>query len=150
MKYNKASAKIYGGEQNPRVYGTVLFRQTPGGVLVTAQICNLPNQGANNFGVFGFHIHEGSSCTGNAQDEFANVEGHFNPHFEEHPYHAGDLPPLFSNDGYAYMQVLTNRFNICDIIEKTVIIHSMHDDFTTQPSGNSGKKIACGKIEGAF
>ena len=45
------------------------------------------------------------------------------------------------------MSVLVNKFKLKDIIGKVVIIHDMPDDFTTQPSGNSGFKIACGKIE---
>lgn len=67
-----------------------------------------------------------------------------------HPLHVGDLPPLLENNGYAYMSVLTNKFKISDIIGKTVIIHDMPDDSTTQPSGNSGKKIACGVIRKGF
>lgn len=58
----------------------------------------------------------------------------------------GDLPPLIENNGYAYMQVLINKFKIKDILGKVIIIHDFPDDFTTQPSGNSGIKIACGKI----
>ena len=45
------------------------------------------------------------------------------------------------------MSVLLNKFSINEIIGKTVIIHDMPDDFTTQPSGNSGTKIACGVIQ---
>ncbi len=150
LKRCEATAKIYGGRQNPHIYGKVFFRQTPAGVIVTAQIHNLPVRAPSEFGVCGFHIHEGKSCSGNADDEFASAGSHFNPDYEEHPYHAGDLPPLFSNNGYAYMQVLTDRFSVCDIIGKVVIIHSMPDDFMTQPSGNSGTKIACGKIQKAF
>lgn len=45
------------------------------------------------------------------------------------------------------MTVLTNRFNIEEIIGKVVIIHDKPDDFVTQPSGNSGTKIACGEIK---
>ena len=45
------------------------------------------------------------------------------------------------------MCVLVNKFKIKDIIGKVVIIHDSPDDFTTNPSGNSGKKIACGKIK---
>ena len=44
------------------------------------------------------------------------------------------------------MSVLINKFKIRDILGKVIIIHDMPDDFTSQPSGNSGKKIACGKI----
>ena len=57
------------------------------------------------------------------------------------------MPPLFSNKGYAFMIFLTDRFKVDEIIGKTVIIHSMPDDFKTQPSGDSGMKIACGVIE---
>ena len=59
------------------------------------------------------------------------------------------MPPLFINDGYAFMIFLTDRFKVDEIIGRTVIIHSMPDDFTTQPSGNSGMKIACGVVESA-
>ena len=54
---------------------------------------------------------------------------------------------MVENNGFAYMKVLTDKFKIEDIIGKTVIIHDMPDAFKTQPSGNSGKKIACGIIE---
>jgi len=45
------------------------------------------------------------------------------------------------------MNVLINKFTIDEIVGKVIIIHDMPDDFTTQPSGNSGTKIACGRIE---
>ena len=45
--------------------------------------------------------------------------------------------------------VLTNRFAVKDIIGRTVVIHDKPDDFTTQPSGGSGVKIACGEIKRA-
>ncbi len=89
----------------------------------------------------------GNSCTGSIEDEFANAKTHFNPTKCLHPFHVGDLPPLIENNGYAYMSVLINKFKIQDIIGRVLIIHDMPDDFTTQPSGNSGIKIACGKIE---
>lgn len=80
---------------------------------------------------------------------YPNING--NVKFKEtkncpHPFHMGDLPPLIENNGYAYMQVLINKFKIKDILGKVIIIHDSPDDFTTQPSGNSGTKIACGKI----
>lgn len=62
------------------------------------------------------------------------------------PYHAGDLPPLFGNQGYAFSAFVTDRFAVREIVEKTIIIHSKPDDFKTQPSGDSGEKMACGKI----
>ncbi len=92
----------------------------------------------------------GTSCTGNSSDEFADAKTHYNPQNCPHPYHAGDLPPLIENDGYSYMSVFINKFTVKDIIGKVVIIHEMPDDFTTQPSGNSGTKIACGEIKKVF
>ena len=97
--------------------------------------------------IFGFHIHEGTSCTGNLEDEFADTKSHYNKESCTHPYHTGDMPPLFAtNKGYAYMSFFTNKFTLNDIIGKTIVIHSNPDDFKTQPSGNSGTKIACGVI----
>jgi copper/zinc superoxide dismutase (SODC) len=99
--------------------------------------------------IFGFHIHEGGACSGNSNDWFADTLAHYNPGKCEHPYHAGDLPPLFGNNGFALALFLTNRFRVEEIIGRTVIIHDRPDDFTTQPSGNSGVKIACGEIKRA-
>ena len=45
------------------------------------------------------------------------------------------------------MMVFTDRFQPQDVVGRTVIIHDQPDDFTSQPSGNSGEKIACGEIE---
>ena len=78
---------------------------------------------------------------------FPNTGNHYNPGNVPHPEHAGDLLPLLSNNGYAWMTFYTSRINIEDIIGRSVVVHSMRDDFTTQPSGNSGDKIGCGVIE---
>lgn len=144
--YN-AKAHIRGGKEYPHIDGFVYFKETKDGVILTAKINGLPtskNKCKGRF--FGFHIHNGVSCSGNNEDEFANAEGHYNPDNCSHPFHQGDLPPLIENNGYAYMNVLLNKFRIKDIIGKVIIIHDMPDDFTSQPSGNSGTKIACGRI----
>lgn len=143
-----AKAHIKGGKKYPKINGTVTFKETKDGVLVNAKINGLPqSKDSCTSRFFGFHIHEGTSCTGNLTDEFANAKSHLNPTNCPHPFHIGDLPPLIENNGYAYMSVLINKFSIKDIIGKVIIIHDSPDDFTTQPSGNSGTKIACGKIE---
>lgn len=143
-----AIAKIKGSSDYPNLHGTVTFKQTRSGVLVTAEVCGLPCENKCNSEIFAFHIHNGTCCTGNSKDPFADADAHYNPGNCPHPYHAGDLPPLFSNRGYAYMSVLTDRFTVKEIIGKVIIIHDQVDDFTTQPSGNAGTKIACGKIVG--
>lgn len=143
-----AAAEVAGSPDYPDIHGRVSFRQTPFGVLVSAEISGLPSSDPPcGRRVFAFHIHEGTSCTGNASDPFSDALTHYNPNRCEHPRHAGDLPPLLENDGYAFSVFLTDRFSVDEVIGRTVIIHAEPDDFTTQPSGNAGKKIVCGVIE---
>lgn len=147
MRKPNAMADIMGSEAYPDISGTVRFYQTEAGVLVVTEVRGLPKTDEKCMSpVFGYHIHGGHSCTGNSQDAFADSMAHYNPDDCEHPYHAGDMPPLFGNNGYALSIFLTSRFEICEIIGRTVIIHLHPDDFHTQPSGNSGEKIACGEI----
>lgn len=137
----QAVAHITGGPAAPGLLGTVTFYQKPEGVLVTARISGLPQN--NPSGFFAFHIHEGTSCSG---DGFPDTGGHYNPGGSPHPIHAGDLPPLLSNGGTAYLSVLTNRFRVSEVLGRTVVIHSGPDDFRSQPAGNPGTKIGCGVI----
>lgn len=139
-----AVAIIKGIQENSKITGRVLFHQMRDGVLVRAEIVGLPKgDGDCNSPIFAFHIHSDKSCH-DATGE--NAQGHYNPEGCLHPYHAGDLPPLFGVDGKAFSMFLTDRFKVAEIIGKTVIIHSGVDDFTSQPSGDSGEKIACGAI----
>ena len=72
---------------------------------------------------------------------------HYNLKNCPHPLHAGDMPPLVSDGGYAWMTFYTKHFSAEEVVGLTVVIHSSPDDFKTQPSGDSGKKIACGVIK---
>ena len=139
-------AQIRGSTAYPDIRGTVLFYAVRGGVLVRAEITGLSKGGACESPIFAFHIH-GGVCSGNADDPFADAGMHYNPGNCPHPYHAGDLPPLFGANGNALLVCLTDRFGMDEIYVKTVIIHAKPDDFTTQPSGNAGEKIACGVIQ---
>ena len=143
-----AVAVIDGNAQNRAVHGTVKFYQgAESGVFVVANIYGLPaSSEVCKSHIFAFHIHGGSDCGGNEEDPFANAGTHYNPGNCSHPYHAGDMPPLFGVDGRAFLAFLTDRFNVNEILGKTVVIHDRPDDFTTQPSGNAGNKIACGVI----
>lgn len=142
-----AMAVIRGNSDFPQIRGGVKFYQTPYGVLVVADVDGLPvSDGDYGNDVFAFHIHGGASCSGNAEDEFADAGMHYNPDGCPHPYHAGDMPPLFSTGKRAFLAFLADRFTVDEVIGKTVIIHDRPDDFTTQPSGNAGNKIACGEI----
>lgn len=143
-----AQAILTGSREYPDIKGTVSFYKTGAGILTEANIRGFPiSSDKCRKPVLGFHIHKGGSCTGNYKDPFADSDGHYNPGDCPHPYHAGDMPPLFTANGKAFLVFLSDRFNISEIIGKTVIIHSSPDDFTTQPSGNSMEKIACGVIE---
>lgn len=139
-----AYAYLKGAPNYSRINGLVNFYETDMGVIVTADVTGLPTVGTCGF--FAFHIHEGNRCTGNSSDPFADAGGHYNPTGAQHPCHAGDMPPLLSNNGCALCAFLTDRFTVDEIIGHTVIVHLHSDDFTTQPSGNSGEKIACGTI----
>lgn len=142
-----AVAIIKGSDRYPEIKGRVLFHQMNDGVLVRAEIIGLPKgKGECNSPVFGFHLHGGKKCTGNEFDPFADAGEHYNPDDCPHPYHAGDMPPLFGANGKAFAMFLTERFKVTEIIGKTVIIHAKPDDFETQPSGDAGEKIACGVI----
>ena len=143
-----AIAEINGSPDYPDINGVMQFYQTTSGVIVAARITGLPKSDSEcSKPIFAVHIHSGNSCSGNEADYFADAMTHYNPHGCPHPYHAGDMPPLFGCDGAAFSAFLTDRFSLNDIIGKTVIIHSAPDDFTSQPAGNSGIKIACGVID---
>lgn len=135
-----AMACVSGGSAAPDLFGTVKFYRARQNILVVADISGLP---PSRTGIFAMHIHDGESCAG---ESFAMTGSHLNPAGWPHPLHAGDLPPLFSCSGNAYMSLLTDRFTLDQIYGKTLVIHADPDDFRTQPAGNAGQKIACGVI----
>lgn len=141
--------------QTPQVYAIIngsgihgIFCAYPylDGSVIMVEVYGLPTT-ANNKGIHAMHIHEGNQCSGDASDPYKNVGAHFTTNKNEHPAHTGDLAPLFSYQGYAWLSMYVGKFKPEDIIDRTIIIHEGVDDFTTQPSGNSGNKIACGVIK---
>ena len=142
-----ATAFVVGSEKYTDIRGKILFYQLKNSVLVRCEIIGLPiKEGRCKNPFFAMHIHSGSECSGDDKDYFSKSNGHYNPEGCPHPYHAGDLPPLFSVKGNAFTVFLTDRITVSEVLYKTLIIHSAPDDFTTQPSGNAGEKIACGVI----
>ena len=127
--------------------GTVKFTQKGNKVLVEAEIAGLTP------GLHGFHIHEKGDCS--AADG-TSAGGHFNPTRQPHgdpnghAHHIGDLPMLYADtDGRAKLHVELDWLALQgaeSIVGKAVIIHAKLDDFTTQPTGNSGARVACGVI----
>ena len=103
----------------------------------------------------GFHIHEAGDCS---SGDGMSTKGHFDPHGKPHGQastaerHAGDLPALKAGkDGRAKldvtMDIITLRPGPASIIGRGLIIHADPDDYKTQPTGNTGARLACGVIK---
>lgn len=74
--YQAASAVITGSEKYPDIRGLAVFVPTELGTMVSVSVYGLPkSEGECQCGVFAMHIHEGMTCTGNAEDPFADVKG---------------------------------------------------------------------------
>jgi len=128
--------------------GTVTFTQKGDKVTVNAKLSGLAP------GAHGFHVHEKGDCS--AADA-ASAGGHFNPTNKPHgnpaspDHHAGDMPALVADaSGNASFQgdltPMSVGGGVTDIVDKAVIVHKDADDYTTQPTGNSGARVACGVI----
>ncbi len=120
------------------IAGSVSFRPYLSGAWVSAKISGLPD------GFHGFHLHAGGVC--DAHTGFASAMAHYNPTDSKHPQHAGDFPALLSSGGLAEMAFYTGRLTPDEAVGKAVIVHAAPDDFRTDPSGNSGDRIACGVV----
>lgn len=129
--------------------GRVRFEQHGHHVMVTGRVAGLkPGQ------EHGFHIHEKGDCS---SGDGMSTGGHFNPtgapHGPQHAaHHAGDLPALKANaqgeaELHAELKGLAIGAGATDIVGRGLIVHAMPDDYTTQPTGNSGARIACAVIE---
>lgn len=145
-----AFSEIRGSRFFPTVNGIAFFYPLSSGTFLAVHVIGLPHTNTpctKQF--FGFHIHEGSQCSGSEDTPFSNTGEHYNPGNCLHPQHAGDLPPLLSNQGEALMMFYIDSFSPEEVIGRTLVIHEMTDDMHSQPAGNAGLKIACGEI-GAF
>lgn len=145
-----ARAIIRGGADYPQINGVATFTPAHQGTMVCVRLSGLPPYSRENgqtIGPHGMHIHDYGNCTpGTSANPFPDTGEHYNPTDQPHPGHAGDFPVVFSNHGQAMMTFFTDRFRVRDVVGRSLIIHESPDDYRTQPSGNSGKKIACGVI----
>lgn len=134
---------LNGGVGHEDIKGLAAVFWLPDAVWLEAQFEGMPASE-----VFGFHIHDGAVCT--SENSFSDAGGHLDLCGEgvwcgQHPYHAGDLPPIFSDtNGSATMGVYLDRALVENFSGRTIILHSRPDNFTSQPAGNSGIRIACG------
>jgi Cu-Zn family superoxide dismutase len=134
-----------------KVSGNVKFTQVGDVVRVTGEVTG------HTKGPKGFHIHEKGDC--GAADGMS-TGGHFNPGGHKHggPYdpvkHSGDLGNLNFNDqgvakiNFTIGDIKVSRDGPNGIIGRAVIVHAGVDDFTTDPTGNAGGRVACGVIQG--
>lgn len=130
------------------VHGTVSFIRARRGVRVEAVISGLAP------GKHGFHVHESGDCSA---PDASSAGGHFNPTGMPHGgpmadrHHIGDLGNLEAgSDGVAHYSRVFHDLSFQgtnSIVGKAIIVHAKTDDFTSQPSGNSGARVACGLIE---
>lgn len=137
-------------KSNSTVTGTATFTEKNGKVTFTAKLAGLQP------GVHAIHIHEKSDCT--AADG-SSAGGHWNPTFKKHgkwgvgEYHRGDIGNFTANaNGNGTISMTTDEWAIGgddetkNILGKGLIVHQGADDFTSQPAGNAGARIACSGI----
>ena len=129
--------------------GTVSFVQAGGKVLVQGEVRGLKPNAPH-----GFHVHEKGDCS---SGDAMSAGGHFNPTGQPHgrhaaaTHHAGDLPSLQADSrGVAQFRFESTTISVgsgpSDIAGKALIVHRDPDDFSTQPTGNAGPRLACAVI----
>lgn len=135
--------------QKEKITGTVTFTKVGEKLKVVADIDGLSP------GQHGFHIHEKADLSA---PDLSSAGGHFNPDHHHHggpdatEHHAGDLGNLTADDkGHAHLEVTLSGLSIDGekngVVGHSVIIHAKPDDLKSDPSGNSGPRIAGGAIE---
>ena len=106
-------------------------------------------------GLHGIHIHAVGDCS-SGSDAFSGAGSHHNPAGLPHGQHAGDLPNLVVNGaGQGQLTTTLEQFTfagasaILDANGSALVVHERPDDLVTDPTGNSGTRIACGVIQSA-
>lgn len=131
--------------------GEAHLRHTERGVLVSLDLANAPS------GTHALHIHEVGRCD---RPDFESAGNHFNPTDAQHGFlnpagpHAGDLPNLHvPESGRLRIETMVDRISLVrgrsglfDADGSSLVMHTFADDYRTDPSGNSGSRIACGVI----
>jgi Cu-Zn family superoxide dismutase len=127
--------------------GTVELQATPNGTLLRVDLHAMPS------GVHAFHIHEIGRC----EPDFGHAGGHYNPEGVGHGfldaggYHVGDMPNLHIPDsGELTIEILNHQLQLDERLfdedGASIMIHAGADDYTSDPAGAAGARIACGVI----
>jgi Cu-Zn family superoxide dismutase len=124
--------------------GSVRAWQTAGGVTLRIDATGLPH------GVHGIHVHSVGRCD---PPDFASAGPHWNPLAKQHGMnnpagaHAGDLPNVdVAANGVLGATVTVPGASMASLLDAdgaSLVIHAAADDYVTDPSGNSGARIAC-------
>ena len=145
----KATATLE-SKSGSSVKGTASFTQHGKNVVMKISVSGLTP------GSHAVHLHEKGDCS--AADA-ASAGGHWNPSSEAHgrwghtPFHHGDIGNLVAGEnGKAELKLETPLWTIgdanpSDVVGHAVVVHANVDDFTTQPTGNAGGRVACGVIQ---
>jgi len=131
-----------------KVRATVTFTEEADGVQVRAEIIGLTP------GNHGFHVHEFGDCS--AADA-SSAGAHFNPTHKPHAgpdtpeRHVGDMGNVQADaSGKATLKYVDHQISLTNdersVIGRSVVVHEKADDLKSQPSGDSGARIACGVI----
>jgi len=133
-----------------QAHGTIAFVTEGGGELAVSGAIDGLKPGKH-----GFHIHEVGDCSA---PDATSAGGHFAPNGNPHgapdsnagKHHAGDLGNIVADDnGHAAVELTSGDIALSgdqSIVGRAVVVHSGADDLTTQPSGDAGAPVACGKI----
>jgi Cu-Zn family superoxide dismutase len=136
-------------DANGQILGSVRVTQEPEGARIVTNLIGLPA------GVHGVHLHAAGRCD---TPGFTTAGAHFNPGMKQHGSmnpagtHAGDLPNItVGDDRRASYDVVSTGLRLADgpapllgLDGAAIVIHAAADDYKTDPSGNSGARIACG------
>lgn len=127
--------------------GSVRAWQTPGGISFRINASGLPH------GIHGIHVHPIGRCD---PPDFASAGTHWNPAGRQHGLnnpqgpHAGDMPNVsVAANGVLQETVVLPHASLSELLDAdgaAILIHERADDYVSQPSGNSGAKIACAVI----
>lgn len=133
-----------------QVIGSVRAWQTSGGISFHVEATGLPH------GIHGIHVHPIGRCD---PPDFGSAGTHWNPGNRQHGLnnplgpHAGDLPNVtVAANGVLSETVILPHASMAQLLDAdgaSILIHSNADDYVSQPSGNSGAKIACAVIRPA-
>ena len=143
-----AHANLKATEGN-KASGMLDMTQTAEGIHVTGTISGLSPSSAH-----GFHIHENGDCSA---PDATSAGGHFAPEHQPHgnpaspPHHAGDMPNIDADSkGVAKVDVMVKGITLDagphGALDRAIVVHRKADDYQSQPSGDSGPRIACGVI----